>query len=144
MSKLSGLVCMVTGGSSGLGRATVENFARQGAKVLICDLPTSKGQNLADDLGEKNAAFYPTDVTNETDVNNAIELAKSKFGGLNVLVNCAGIAVAYRTYNINKKTMHKLDDFQRVLNVNVAGSFNTIRLACAAFALNEPNLDGQR
>lgn len=144
MSKISGLVCMVTGGSSGLGRAAVENFVRNGAKVVICDLPNSTGQKLSDELGAKNALFSPTDVTSEADVLKAIELAKSQFGGLNVLVNCAGIGVAYRTYNFNKKRSHALADFQRVVNVNLVGTFNVIRLACEAFALNQPNVDGQR
>jgi 3-hydroxyacyl-CoA dehydrogenase / 3-hydroxy-2-methylbutyryl-CoA dehydrogenase len=108
MSKLSGLVCMVTGGSSGLGRATVENFVRNGAKVVICDLPNSNGQKLSDELGATNALFNPTDVRSEDDVKKAIDLAKSKFGGLNVLVNCAGIGVAFRTYNFNKKRVHSL------------------------------------
>ncbi len=121
----------------------MEHFVKNGAKVVISDLPTSAGEQLSKQLGE-NVAFHPTDVTSESDVTNAIELAKSKFGRLNVLVNCAGIAVAYRTYNINKKTCHTLQDFQKVINVNVCGTFNTIRLACCAFALNEPNQDGQR
>ena len=144
MSKIAGLVCLVTGGASGLGRAAVENFARNGAKVVICDLPTSKGQNLSEELGGKNVLFSPTDVTSEADVTKAIELAKSQFGALNVLVNCAGIGVAYRTYNFNKKRSHSLADFQKVINTNLIGSFNTIRLACDAFALNQPNADGQR
>jgi len=166
MSKLTGLVCMVTGGSSGLGRATVENFVRNGAKVVICDLPTSNGKHLSDELGATNALFYPTDVRSEEDVKKAIELAKTKFGGLNVLVNCAGVGVAFRTYNFNKKRVHSLgiyifnliylncmpflilililDDFQKVININLIGTFNTIRLVCEAFALNQPNIDGQR
>ena len=121
----------------------MEHFVKNGAKVVISDLPTSTGEQLSKQLGD-NAVFHPTDVTSESDVTNAIELAKTKFGRLNVLVNCAGIAVAYRTYNINKKTCHTMQDFQKVINVNVCGTFNTIRLACCAFALNEPNKDGQR
>jgi 3-hydroxyacyl-CoA dehydrogenase/3-hydroxy-2-methylbutyryl-CoA dehydrogenase len=87
MSKLANLVCLVTGGSSGLGRATVENFVRNGSKVVICDLASSQGHSLAKELGEANCAFHPTDVTSEKDVTEAVELAKSKFGALNVLVN---------------------------------------------------------
>lgn len=144
MSKLKGLVCMVTGGASGLGRAAVENFVRNGAKVVICDLPNSHGDKLATELGNKNAIFSPTDVTSEQDVKKAIEAVKSNFGQLNALVNCAGVGVAFRTYNFTKKRSHKLEDFQRVINVNLVGTFNVIRLACEAFALNEPNKDGQR
>lgn len=127
MSKLNGLVCMVTGGSSGLGKATVENFLRNGSKVVICDLPNSTGAKLAEELGgkSKNVIFSPTDVTSESDVTKAIEAAKSNFGALNVLVNCAGIGVAYRTYNFNKKVPHSLNDFQRVINVNLVGINNS-------------------
>lgn len=144
MSKISGLVCMVTGGGSGLGRATVENFVRNGAKVVICDLPNSNGEKLAKELGNGNAIFNPTDVTSEQDVTKAIEAAKSNFGRLNVLVNCAGVGVAFRTYNYTKKRAHTLADFQKVINVNLVGTFNAIRLACDAFSANEPNKDGQR
>jgi len=144
MSPVKGLVCMVTGGASGLGRATVENFVRQGVKVVVCDLPTSQGSKLAADLGPTNAVFNPTDVTSAEDLQRAFLLAKERFGRLNVLVNCAGIGVAFRTYNMNKKFSHKLEDFQRVINVNLVGTFNAIRLACESFAENQPNDFGQR
>lgn len=144
MSKITGLVCMVTGGGSGLGRATVENFVRNGAKVVICDLPNSNGENLAKELGKSSAIFNPTDVTSEQDITKAIEAAKSNFGKLNVLVNCAGIGVAFRTYNYTKKRVHSLADFQKVINVNLVGTFNAIRLVCDSFSQNEPNKDGQR
>jgi 3-hydroxyacyl-CoA dehydrogenase/3-hydroxy-2-methylbutyryl-CoA dehydrogenase len=139
-----GLVCLVTGGASGLGKATVENFIKQGYKVVIGDLPNSAGAKVASDIGEKSAAFSPLDVTSEESVKAAVALAKNQFGKLDVLVNCAGVGIAYRTYNINKRSMHVLADFQRVINVNLVGSFNTIRVACDAFADNNPNSDGQR
>lgn len=123
MSKLNGLVCMVTGGASGLGRATVENFLRNGCKVVVCDLPTSGGDKLAKELNSKDVVFAPTDVSSEEDVNKALKTAKSSFGRLNVLVNCAGIGVAYRTYNFNKKTSHALSDFQKCINVNLVGEW---------------------
>jgi len=144
MSKLTNLVAIVTGGSSGLGRATVENFVRNGSKVVICDLPNSDGAQIANELGSDKCLFHPTDVTSDTDVSKAVELAKTKFGSLNVLVNCAGIGIAERTYNFRKKSLHSLESFQRCLNVNAGGTFNAIRHASAAFALNEPNEDGQR
>lgn len=122
MSKLSGLVCMVTGGASGLGRATVENFLKQGCKVVVCDLPNSGGDKLEKELNTKNVIFSPTDVTSEADVTKALQAAKSNYGRLNVLVNCAGIGVAYRTYNFNKKTSHSLQDFQKVININLVGT----------------------
>ena len=97
MSKINGLVCMVTGGASGLGRATVENFVRQGCKVVVCDLPNSGGDKLAKELNTKNLIFSPTDVSSEADVTKALEAAKASFGSLNVLVNCAGIGIAMKT-----------------------------------------------
>lgn len=140
---LKGAVTLVTGGASGLGRATVERFAQNGAKVVLCDLPSSNGGEVAKSLGD-SVVFVPVDVTSETDVTTAIETAKSKFGRLNVSVNCAGTAVACRTYNFNKKVPHKLADFSRVLTVNTVGTFNVIRLSAALMGENEPNEDGQR
>jgi len=142
MSSVKGLVCLVTGGSSGLGKATAEMFMKRGAAgVVIGDLSSSQGEQVAQD---NKALFSPMDVTKEEDVKQAIELAKKRFGRLDVLVNCAGIGVAFRTYNFNKRRTHQLDDFQKVINVNLNGTFNAIRLACDAFADNEPNADGQR
>lgn len=109
-------VTLVTGGASGLGRATVERFVQSGAKVVLCDLPTSQGNEVAKSLGD-NVIFVPVDVTSEKDVTTAIETAKSKFGRLDVSVNCAGTAIAAKTYNFNKNVPHKLEDFARVLTV---------------------------
>ncbi|XP_066436695.1 3-hydroxyacyl-CoA dehydrogenase type-2 [Eleutherodactylus coqui] len=140
---VKGLVGIVTGGASGLGRATVERLIRQGASAVILDLPSSDGVNVAKSLGEK-CAFAPTDVTSEADVNNALEVARSKFGGVNVVVNCAGIAVAIKTYNKKKETAHNLQEFQNVINVNIAGTFNVIRLAVGEMLKNEPDKDGHK
>jgi 3-hydroxyacyl-CoA dehydrogenase / 3-hydroxy-2-methylbutyryl-CoA dehydrogenase len=134
---------LVTGGASGLGRATVERFAKTGTKVVLCDLGSSKGEDVAKELGA-NVVFVPVDVVSEADVTQALNVAKEKFGRLDVAVNCAGIAVAFKTYNFNKKLPHKLEDFIKVLTVNTAGSFNVIRLSAGLMGENEPNQDGQR
>ena len=134
---------LVTGGASGLGRATVERFARAGSKVLLCDLQTSQGSNVAKEIGE-NVIFVPLDVTSEKDVTAALEIAKTKFGRLDVAVNCAGISVAYKTFNFNKSLAHELEDFSRVMNVNTVGTFNVIRLTSGLIGENQPNEDGQR
>lgn len=134
---------MVTGGASGLGRATVERLARAGSKVVLGDLPSSQGQQIANELGD-NVVFVPLDVTSEKDVTTALEVAKEKFGGLDVTVSCAGIGIAVRTYNFNKNLPHKLEDFARVINVNTIGTFNVIRLSAGLMGKNEPNADGQR
>ncbi|XP_063703532.1 3-hydroxyacyl-CoA dehydrogenase type-2 [Culicoides brevitarsis] len=136
-------VALVTGGASGLGRATVERFARAGSKVVLGDLSTSKGADVAKELGD-NVVFVPVDVTSEKDITEALQVAKTKFGRLDVSVNCAGIAVAVKTYNFNKKLPHKLDDFAKVLTVNTVGTFNVIRLSAGLMGENEPNKDGQR
>ena len=128
---------------SGLGKATAEHFIKHGAKVMLCDLPISDGKNVAKALGE-NASFAPVDVTSEADVKAALSETKLKYGKLNVLVNCAGIGIAFRTYNFNKKRAHLLEDFQRVINVNLVGTFNTCRLACELFSENEKDVNNQK
>ncbi|XP_046605270.1 3-hydroxyacyl-CoA dehydrogenase type-2 [Neodiprion virginianus] len=140
---LKGAVALVTGGGSGLGLATVERFVKQGSKVVIADLATSKSHEIADQLGP-SAAFSPTDVRSEEDVKTALNLVKEKFGKLDVVVNCAGIGIAYKTYNFNKKRAHELSDFENVLMVNTVGTFNVIRLAAGLIGENVPNEDGQR
>ncbi|XP_066284530.1 3-hydroxyacyl-CoA dehydrogenase type-2-like [Branchiostoma lanceolatum] len=138
-----GLVAIVTGGASGLGRATVERLVKQGASVVIADLPSSDGESVANTIGG-NCVFSPTDVSKEADVSAAVAKAKSEFGKLNAAINCAGIGVAMKTYNFKKNAPHPLEDFERVLTVNAVGTFNVIRLSVAEIAQNEPNEDGER
>lgn len=140
---LKGVVALVTGGASGLGKATVERIVRQGGRVVLCDLPSSQGAQVASSMAD-NVVFAPTDVTSEKDVVNALAMAKEKFGKLDVTVNCAGIGVAFKTYNFNKDLPHKLEDFTKVLMVNTVGSFNVIRLSVGLMGKNTPNEDGQR
>ncbi|KAK5640524.1 hypothetical protein RI129_011335 [Pyrocoelia pectoralis] len=142
---LKGSVSLVTGGASGLGRATVERFIQQGGKVVLCDLPITKGNEVAKELGgEDKCVYVPVNVTNETDVQNAVNVTKDKFGRLDNVVNCAGIGVAFKTFNFKKKMAHSLDDFNKVVQVNAIGTFNVIRLAVSLIGENEPNKDGQR
>ncbi|XP_049623290.1 3-hydroxyacyl-CoA dehydrogenase type-2 isoform X2 [Suncus etruscus] len=140
---VKGLVAVITGGSSGLGLATAERLVRQGASAVLLDLPSSDGETQAKKLG-KSCAFAPTDVTSEKDVQAALTLAKEKFGNVDVAVNCAGIAVAIKTYNSKRSQAHTLEDFQRVLNVNLIGTFNVIRLVAGEMSQNEPDEGGQR
>lgn len=135
--------CLVTGAASGLGRATAERFVRQGAMVVLCDLPTSGGNEVAKALGN-DCVFAPTDVTSEANVKQALAIAEEKFGRLDIAVNCAGIGVAFKVYNFNKNKAHSQDDFLRVLNVNTGGTFNVIRLSVSLMGKNEPNKNGQR
>ncbi len=138
---VNSIVALVTGGASGLGQATARRLVRLGAKVVIADLERSPGPAVAAELGDA-ARFSPTDVTSEADVARAVALAYEAFGGLHLVVNCAGIAIAQRT--LTKEGPHPLDAFQRVVNVNVAGTFNVIRLAAERMQHNTPNAGGER
>ncbi|XP_040854225.1 3-hydroxyacyl-CoA dehydrogenase type-2 isoform X2 [Ochotona curzoniae] len=140
---VKGLVAVITGGASGLGLATAKRLVAQGASAVLLDLPNSDGEAQAKNLG-KSCTFAPADVTSEKDVQAALTLAKDKFGRVDVAVNCAGIAVATKTYNSKKNLPHALQDFQRVLNVNLIGTFNVIRLVAGEMSQNEPDAGGQR
>lgn len=132
-------VALVTGGASGLGEATVRRLHAAGASVAIVDLPDTAGEALADELGER-ARFVPTDVTDEQAVTEAVEQA-GELGELRVAVNCAGIGWAARV--LGREGPHDLGPFQRVVTVNLIGTFNVLRLAAAAMAGHEP-ADGDR
>src|SRR3990170_53611 len=132
---------VVTGGASGLGRATVERIVKAGGRAAILDLPTSRGAELAVALGAA-APFTPADVTSGAEVERALGEARQRLGGLNVLVNCAGIGTAAKT--VSKGNPARLEDFTRVITVNLIGHFNAIRLAAALMAQNAPGPDGER
>jgi NAD(P)-dependent dehydrogenase (short-subunit alcohol dehydrogenase family) len=132
-------VFLVTGGASGLGAASARMAAENGAKVVIADLQAEAGEKLAKELGGR---FVRTDVASEADGKAAVAAALKEFGGLHVLVNCAGIALAERT--LGKEAPHDLARFARVINVNVIGTFNMIRLAADAMAKASPSAAGER
>lgn len=132
-------VFVITGGASGLGAATARMAAENGGKVVIADMQAEAGEKLAQELG---ARFAKCDVTAEADGKAAVALALKEFGGLQVLVNCAGIAIAERT--IGKEAPHDLGRFTRVVTVNLIGTFNMIRLAADAMAKAGPNAAGER
>ncbi len=133
--QVQGNTFMVTGGSSGLGAGTAKRLIDHGANVVIADINAEAGQAKADELGA-NAVFVQTDVTNEESVSAAVQTAYDTFGGLSGVVNCAGILVAKKT--VGRGGAHDLESFARVINVNLVGSFNVIRLAAAAMSNNEP------
>jgi 3-hydroxyacyl-CoA dehydrogenase/3-hydroxy-2-methylbutyryl-CoA dehydrogenase len=139
--ELNSVIAIVTGGGSGLGRATALRLGRGGAKVTILDLPSSDGEGVAAELGE-DGIFVPTDVTSEEAVSAALDACESAFGIPNVAINCAGIAVAIRT--LGRKGVHPLSAFTKVLTVNAIGTFNVCRLAAERMAQGEPNAEGER
>ncbi|KAF8782571.1 3-hydroxyacyl-CoA dehydrogenase type-2 like protein [Argiope bruennichi] len=143
MNKLQGLVALVTGGASGFGLSTAERLITHGVKVVLCDINSSKGQEVSKRFGE-NSLFLETDVTSESDVTKALNACKDKFKRLDFLVNCAGTNVLSKTYDFANHTPHNLDKFRKILEVNTVGTFNTIRLAAGLMAKNEPDDDGQR
>jgi NAD(P)-dependent dehydrogenase (short-subunit alcohol dehydrogenase family) len=134
-------IALVTGGASGLGGATARRIVAGGGRVVIADLNAEVGQALADELGA-HARFIKTDVTDEASVQAALALAQSAFGGLNLLLNCAGIVTATRT--VGKDGAHALDVFERVIRVNLIGTFNCIRLAALIMNDNPTNDHGER
>jgi 3-hydroxyacyl-CoA dehydrogenase / 3-hydroxy-2-methylbutyryl-CoA dehydrogenase len=132
---------VVTGGASGLGRATAARLVADGGRVALLDLPTSAGADAAKALGPP-ALFTPADVSAPDQVAAALETARERLGGLSVLVNCAGIGTAMKT--VGKAGPARLEDFTRVITVNLIGTFNCIRLAAAIMARNQPTRDGER
>jgi len=130
--KISGSTALVTGGASGLGLATVRRLHAAGAPVVILDLPGSNGTAIAKELGDR-AAFAPGDVTSPDDVEAALDAAAALAGGPpRILVNCAGIGNAART--TGRDGPFPLDAFTRVIQVNLIGTFNAIRLTAQAMS----------
>jgi NAD(P)-dependent dehydrogenase (short-subunit alcohol dehydrogenase family) len=132
---------LVTGGASGLGAATARRLAAARARVVIADMNASSGEALAGELGDR-ASFIATDVTSETSAQEAIDAATGRFTRLHGLLHCAGILGAARI--VGRDGPHDLALFQKVIGVNLVGTFNMLRLAAAAMQANEPNADGER
>ena len=136
---VNGAVALVTGGASGLGLATAEKLLQTGASVVILDLPHSDGAAVAEKLGER-VRFAPGDVRSEDDVAAALEAA-ARLGTLRAAVNCAGTGNAIKT--VGKSGPFPLPDFSRIVEINLIGTFNVIRLAAWRMAAAEP-AEGER
>jgi NAD(P)-dependent dehydrogenase (short-subunit alcohol dehydrogenase family) len=134
-------VFLITGGASGLGEAVVRRLAALGAKLLILDLNEARGRALAQELGAAST-FVRCDVSAEADVQAAVDRAMQGFGGLHGAINCAGIATPAKV--LGKEGPGKLADFARIINVNLIGTFNVIRLAAQCMSVQPPNADGER
>lgn len=131
----------ITGGGSGLGAATAEVLAEAGANVLLADVNEDAGERLASKIGDR-ARFVRTDVTDEASVRHALGSAVEVFGSLEGVVNCAGIGPAAKV--VGRKGVHDLELFSRVVEINLVGTFNVIRLAAAELRANEPGEGGER
>ena len=136
--KIQGKVIVVTGGASGLGAATATHLVEQGAKVILVDMNQEQGNALQQQLGEQ-AEFVQLDVTDEQAVEAFFNHVENKYGQLNGLVNCAGIAPSAKV--LGRNGIHELAMFQKVLNINVSGTFNMLRFAAALIAKYELQTD---
>jgi len=134
-------VVAVTGGASGLGEATVRDLVEHGAKVSILDFDGQKGGKLAAELGD-GIIFCKTDVTVENNVREALNKTMDAFGAIHVAVNCAGVGTPMKVLGRNGPM--PIDDFNKVLQVNLVGTMNVIRLAAENMARNTPNEDGEK
>ena len=135
-------VAVITGGASGLGRATAELFAERGAKVAIFDLNDELGNEFAEG-DAANRAYFKTNVVSEETVQANINAVVERFGAVHVCVNCAGIGSGAKT--VGKDGPHPLDVFQKVIDINLVGSFNVLRLCAEKMQANAPEGDaGER
>lgn len=138
--EIKGLAAVVTGGGSGMGAETARHLAKAGAKVAVLDLNKANVEKVAAEIG---GLGVECDVSNETSVKNALAAASAKNGPTRILINCAGIVAGARV--VGKEGAHDLALFQKVITVNLVGSFNTLRLAAAEMsALDALNDDGER
>ncbi|MGB3185031.1 MAG: SDR family NAD(P)-dependent oxidoreductase [Ornithinimicrobium sp.] len=135
----SDVVALITGGASGLGQATARQILEQGGSVVLVDLPGGHGETVAEEMGDR-ARFAPADVRNEEQVRAAIDVA-AELGTLRIVVNCAGVATPGRI--LSKRGTLGLDDYATVVEINLIGTFNVMRLAAESMAGNEP-LEGDR
>ncbi|MBK8744433.1 3-hydroxyacyl-CoA dehydrogenase [Propionivibrio sp.] len=134
-------VFLVTGAGSGLGAATARMVVGAGGRVLLADVNRQGGEALAEELGER-ACFAHTDVTDEASAQNAVDLAVARFGTIHGLVTCAGIAPAEKV--VGRDGPHRLESFIKVVQVNLIGVFNVLRLAASVMCRNEPDANGER
>ncbi|GAM19660.1 hypothetical protein SAMD00019534_028350, partial [Acytostelium subglobosum LB1] len=138
--KIEGKTFLVTGGASGLGEATVRELVRRKANVVILDMNQELGDALVKQLGSDKTIYANADVSSEESVNNAIKLALNKFNKIHGAINCAGIALSVKT--VSSQGVHPLDVFNKVLHVNLSGTFNVMRL-CANVINKQDKVEGE-
>lgn len=140
--KLREMTAIVTGGASGLGEATVRRIAERGGRAAIFDLNTERALQLVDELGGGTVAFFETDVADAGQVEKNVSQVVERFGSVNAVVNCAGIGTPGKV--VSKNGPLPLEQFEKVVRINLVGSFNVIRVVAAAMQKNIPNDSGER
>ncbi len=139
--QLAGSVAVITGGASGLGAATARLFGGAGAQLALFDLNAEAGNTLAAEFGT-HGLFVETDVTNSADVQRALTQVQERFGSIHIVINCAGVGTAERV--VGRQGPLPLERFERVIQINLIGTFNVIRLAAALMMQKPPNAEGER
>src|SRR6056300_1160480 len=139
---LNNNVALITGGASGLGRATLDFFVSKGAKAVILDINDEKATEAINALGSDNVVYFNTDVMNEDSVKNAINGIKENYGKLNFIVNCAGTGYGARI--LGKNGPHPLDILKFIIDLNLVGTFNVMRLGAELIDLNDPDNKGEK
>ncbi len=138
---IKGNVAVVTGGASGLGEACVRNFIENGGKVSIFDFDSDRGEKVSEELGD-SAIFCKTDVSDEKNVQESVDKTMDAFGAIHFAVNCAGVGVPCKVHG--KKGVMSFDYFDKVIQINLNGTMNVLRLTSEKMLLNTPNEDGEK
>uniref|UniRef100_A0A914LEW1 3-hydroxyacyl-CoA dehydrogenase type-2 n=1 Tax=Meloidogyne incognita TaxID=6306 RepID=A0A914LEW1_MELIC len=138
------LVAIVTGGASGLGKATVKYLTGKGYNVGLFDLPSSEGSKLAEEIGSGIVQFRPLDVSSEDQVKEAVDSIAGQFGQLNLVVNCAGVAFAQKLYSTTKADFMKRDRIDKIIKVNLYGTINVIQYSLPHLIASTPDENNQR
>ncbi len=132
---IEGKVAVVTGGASGLGEATARRYHAKGCKIAIFDMNQQRAEDIIKQLGD-NAVFYSVDVTSEQQVEKAIQATVERFAAIHICNNFAGIGIGVKT--VGKDGAHSLDSFKKVIDINLVGTFNVLRLAALQMTKQEP------
>ncbi|MGB3262249.1 3-hydroxyacyl-CoA dehydrogenase [Paenisporosarcina sp.] len=140
--KTAEVIAIVTGGASGLGEATTRRLVAQGGKVAIFDLNEQRGRALAEELGHEHVVYFQTNVTDAQQVEQQVAEVIAHYGKVNTLISCAGIATPGKV--VSQKGPLALDRFEQVIQVNLIGTFNVLRVVAHEMQQNEPNEEGER
>jgi len=140
--ELKDKVIAITGGASGLGEASTRHFVSLGAKVMILDINDDNAKAICDELGDDSVKYVNTNIMEEQPVQDAMSKIEEAFGALHVAINCAGTGYGARI--LGKDAPHPLDHFKFIIDLNLVGTFNVMRLAADLMDKNEPEEDGEK